>query len=138
MLRRIAVVALALVAAQSGHAAGDPNHPFDRGNAFLRLCKNKHPEAGATGKVACESFVAGYVTAYKRVFNHLLIVEYPKFKPNERLSPSLSYFCLGEDKELEQITDVVVEYLQRHPESRHGDTGDLILKAMEEGFPCEP
>jgi len=36
-----------------------------------------------------------------------------------------------------QFIDVVVDYLQRHPEKRHGDASWLVGDALIEKFPCE-
>ena len=35
-----------------------------------------------------------------------------------------------------QERDVVVTYLQRHPETRHQEAGGLVLAALIEAFPC--
>jgi Rap1a immunity proteins len=35
-----------------------------------------------------------------------------------------------------QVKDVVVRYLEKHPESRHAVGASLVLAALYEAFPC--
>jgi hypothetical protein len=45
-------------------------------------------------------------------------------------------FCLSGDIELGQLRDVVRLWLQAHPEKRHLPASDLVVKALNEKFPC--
>jgi len=35
-----------------------------------------------------------------------------------------------------QVEDIVVNYLNKHPEKRHFDVSGLVLDALSEAFPC--
>lgn len=45
-------------------------------------------------------------------------------------------FCPPEPVEDEQIVEVALDYLQRHPETRHLQAANLTLRAWREQWPC--
>ena len=46
-------------------------------------------------------------------------------------------FCLVAGVEDKQLGDVVREYLQKHPETRHRSAGRLVIGALFAAFPCK-
>jgi hypothetical protein len=44
--------------------------------------------------------------------------------------------CPGEGVTQEQIADVVIKWLDKHPEKRNLPAPYLIMKALNEAFPC--
>jgi Rap1a immunity proteins len=45
--------------------------------------------------------------------------------------------CLPETAITQQLVDVGLDYIRKHPEKRHFDAGDLLLFAWSEAWPCK-
>ena len=46
--------------------------------------------------------------------------------------------CLPQQSTGEQAQDVVMRYLEQHPEWRHQPAAGLVADALAEAFPCKP
>ncbi|ENZ0347224.1 Rap1a/Tai family immunity protein [Morganella morganii] len=46
-------------------------------------------------------------------------------------------FCPPERSALKQMTDIVTDYLIKHPEKRNTQGADLVSIALSEKFPCK-
>ncbi|EJD6037793.1 Rap1a/Tai family immunity protein [Morganella morganii] len=46
-------------------------------------------------------------------------------------------FCPPERSALKQMTDIVTDYLIKHPEKRNAQGADLVAIALSEKFPCK-
>ena len=44
--------------------------------------------------------------------------------------------CVPREETGEQVVDVVIQYLGRHPEERHYGAPGIIAHALQEAFPC--
>jgi hypothetical protein len=45
--------------------------------------------------------------------------------------------CPGKHVTEEQVTDVVIKWLEDHPAKRHLPAPYIIMKALNEAFPCD-
>jgi hypothetical protein len=45
--------------------------------------------------------------------------------------------CIPSEATLAQVRDVVIRYLQEHPEERHYAASSLSLRALVLAFPCK-
>ena len=52
------------------------------------------------------------------------------------MADNLLGFCPPQDAQYSQHLDIVVNYLTKHPESRHESARTLVVSALEEAFPC--
>jgi len=83
------------------------------GNELLRKCV----PATWNEFFYCEGYLAGVAET-----------PWPTVPPQRVCSPA--------GVTLDQITNIVVRYLQAHPETRHGPAPALIIAALAEAFPC--
>jgi hypothetical protein len=88
------------------------------GNDLLDWCKKPVP-MGAM----CVGYIVGASDANLDFFNAL---------GAEHL------FCIPNGVTREQTRDVVVKYLNAHPERRHFSASSQVPQALEEAFPCTP
>lgn len=54
-----------------------------------------------------------------------------------QFSEGILRYCLFGTVEIGQMSDVIVKYLQEHPETRHETARYLSLTALQEAFPCQ-
>lgn len=45
--------------------------------------------------------------------------------------------CVPNRAQVGQLRDVVIKYLDEHPEHRHYSADSIVVTALREGFPCE-
>ncbi|TXH26481.1 MAG: hypothetical protein E6Q99_04545 [Elusimicrobia bacterium] len=55
-----------------------------------------------------------------------------------QFSDKILGFCSPANAELRQHVDIVVQYLEAHPESRHESARWLVTEAFRKSFPCSP
>jgi hypothetical protein len=85
---------------------------FFTGNQLYSICQ--------TDRSACQMYVAGaydMTSVYEKVLNKLTV-------------------CSGEGVVLDQATDVVINYLRNHPETRGIDAPLQISTALMAAWPC--
>jgi hypothetical protein len=90
-----------------------------KGNDLLRLCTSHD-----TGEL---NFCSGYIEGIRDgiVWADVGRKSQPRFAVSDKVTQ-------------QQLKDVVVKYLNEHPETRHKPAGMLILIALNEAFPPEP
>ena len=47
-----------------------------------------------------------------------------------------NFYCFPEKVIVKQITEIVANYLQKHPEKRHLPASALVVIALKDAFPC--
>lgn len=52
----------------------------------------------------------------------------------ESMNPGSQLLCLPDNGTNEQIFDVVIAYLKKHPDKRHFGAGALVVTALREAF----
>jgi hypothetical protein len=85
---------------------------FDDGNDLLRLCKSTNPFE--------KYFCAGYVEAISDALDAGTVAGFRG--------------CVDIGVHTSQLTDIVVQYLQRNPSQRHLG-GGLVAAAISQAFP---
>ena len=91
---------------------------FYTGNKLYEYCK------------AAESFGGGVCGGY--VVGVLAGVEFV-----EGATKGVQTICIPDSATAGQVRDVVVRYLDAHPEKRHLHAGGLVWAALSAAFPCE-
>jgi len=91
------------------------------GNDLLRDCTNENVKASQS---FCVGFIAGTWSG--------AAIEGADYHPNK---PN---FVIPNEADLRQLKDVVVKFLNGHPEERHLSAGVLVLLALKEAFPPTP
>ena len=112
---------LVLLPVSEGQSGQTPNVPAYSGNDLLRDCTNDNVRASQS---FCVGFIAGAWAG--------ALIEgsvYHPGKPN---------FVIPNEANLSQLKDVVVKFLNEHPEQRHLPAGVLVLLALKEAFPPAP
>jgi hypothetical protein len=114
---KIAMLSTLLVLGNAGNAfAGDPYQSSESGKTLLAKCVGA-PEL----RLVC----GGYTTGIYDLVN---------FLEADELMPHRHCFASGVSRG--QILDVIVQYLQNHPEALHRGAGDLRMEALEKAWPC--
>lgn len=95
-------------------AAVLPAHAgFDSGNRLYEDCR----ASNYFNRGYCGGYVIGVVDAVER-------------------SGSGPRICVPEGATKGQLADVVLKYLEDHPERRNRDAGELVPEALHAAFPC--
>jgi len=117
------VMAVALFWSASVFSQNIPMGRFESGNDLIGLCSD--------GRVAFESYCRGYAVG---VADALMAVN--AMKANGYAIPTA---CIpsGEHVKSEQVRDVVLQYLNAHPEKRHEPAAGHALMALQAAFPCK-
>jgi hypothetical protein len=114
MKRAVALLGLVLWA-QAGWGGGT----FINGNELLSKCSE---EADNRHWGVC----SGYISSASDVYETLL----------EWKEVELRH-CLPEGVRVRQLEQVVLKYLNEHPEKLHRAASGLVLNALYEAFPCK-
>ena len=113
MLRTLVFGSLVLtVLATSAAAEEGEAFAFDNGDTLLRYCKEED-----------DPFASGYCMG--------VIIG-----SHDALTWGHTKFCKPRDIVVQQIRDIVVQYLDRNPEKRHLVATELVYFALKEQFPC--
>jgi len=96
--------------------AGDTYQSAESGNTLLAKC---------VGPPELQLVCAGYTTA---IYDTINFLEANHVMPKRHCFPS------GVSRS--QLRDVIVHYLQNHPEKRHAGAGALGIEALQEAWPC--
>lgn len=108
------------------------------GNELLAICKDSNLAAQGY----CLGYVKGLIEGLK------LGAAVPMMRINQeggdtpiedidRLSSEFLGFCLPEEAELSQFHDLIIGYLERTPQDRHGSARLLGQIALAEAYPCQ-
>jgi hypothetical protein len=109
MFRKLMLAASAVLGVGSPAQAGDG---FKSGNLLLDNCNGRY------SRQICIGYVTGAVDA--------AVLFGWKAGCSDHPGPV----------EAGQFVDIVVNYLNKHPEKRHFDASGLVLDAVNEAFPC--
>ena len=85
------------------------------------------------------SFALGYVAGVAdRAMNDEAVVvgSLLAHKFTEGPGPLILDVCIPEGVILQQLVDVVCQYVNEHPESRQGNGADLVHEATQKSWPC--
>ena len=112
------------------------------GDILYGVCRNDDEASSAT----CFAFVDGALQGHRDgatlaflTFFNLVALEVSKEKYEQlkhtKVSNLLGY-CLPDGISGEQLTDTFLRYLSNNPEIRHRDGSALLMRALDEAFPC--
>jgi hypothetical protein len=87
---------------------------FFLGNALWRMCQ--------TDRGSATLVVMGMTDAFTSIA--------------EPENPGVPLFCVRENVNGAQVTDIVCHWLRDNPKTRESPASDLALKALGEAFPC--
>lgn len=90
------------------------------GNLLLKICRG--------GNAGQEGYCLGYVTGISDGITTLQMLNPPHWTP----------ICKPDRVTDRQLRDVVVQYLDDHPEERHEPISLLTVVAMRAAWPCPP
>jgi hypothetical protein len=121
VIRTALALFLVLLPAPEGQSRQTPSVPAYSGNDLLRDCTN---DKAIKSLSFCLGFIAGTWSGAA-----IEGVDYHPGKPN---------FVIPSEADLPQLKDVVVKFLNEHPEERHLSAGVLVLLALKEAFPPTP
>ena len=111
----MASLLLVLAGVRSGWA-GDTYESLESGNTLLAKC---------VGPPELQLVCAGYTAA---IYDMIAMLEAGGAMPKQH--------CFPTDVTRLQIRDVIVRYLQDHPEKRHTGAAGLARDALQEAWPC--
>ncbi len=108
--------------------------PEDSGNAFVRLCSAADEPGNSSFSneqvvvaMDCMAYVRGVVDGIE------LSSRLAEFKTKQN---ALKLFCRPDNVEGGQMVRIVLRFIRDHPERAQFLTEILILKSMENAFPC--
>jgi hypothetical protein len=112
MLRVMTAAALLLTAVPAMAQDGPGIVQFESGNKLLEHCTQSVD--------FCSGYIAGIADAIRA----------------QEVS-ALWSACIPAPVFTNQTKDIVIRYLKRHPETRHGSGANLASAALAEAFPCK-
>jgi hypothetical protein len=136
MVCRAAIVAGLVFAAQAASSAADIDNPFGTGNLFLPLCTGEDPLWGGEGTRLCTTYIAGFLEGFSG--GVVRAVDAGSQADADVAIKRFRGYCLPSGVTGGQLRDVLVQYLEENPASRHKSVGPLVLRAFQEAFPCKP
>ncbi len=104
-----ALLAIGCLSAQAG---------FDTGNRLYEDCR----AANYFNRGYCGGYVTGIVDTIESLQLRGVL-------PADAL-------CIPDESTKGQLVDVVLKYLEKHPERRHLEAGSLVPEALNRAFPC--
>lgn len=114
---RVYLAGLALTCLWGGPVAAAPStFSLSTGNDLLVVCED---EASNVSFGICYGFILGVLSRDRLA---------------GAISPGGQIVCLPANVSNSQTKDVVVQYLKSHPNFRHYDAGQLVMKALDEAF----
>ena len=117
------VMAVALFWSVSVFSQSFPMGRFESGNDLIQVCSDDHH----FNQAYCKGYAVGVADALMAV---------NAMKANGYAIPTA---CIpsGEHVKSEQVRDVVLQYLNAHPEKRHEPAAGHALMALQAAFPCK-
>ena len=86
---------------------------FQSGNDLLRDCEAQRP--------ACVAYIEGALDMWVN---------------GQTFGRSRKIVCLAPGVEAGQLRDIVIQWLNTHPEDRHLEASGLVIIAAAQAFPC--
>lgn len=104
---------------------GQANAALFSGGYMLQLCERgeKGEEIVVGGHTACQAYIAG-------------LIDYHQLLRSLGTSPSVD-ICVPDDANMNDIQDIVYEYLLKHEDSDGFIAAPAIALALFEHYPCE-
>lgn len=125
-----AILCLVAFATATPASAEDPSLT---GNQLLEIC-------GASDDLAQQGFCIGYtvgvVEGMKWGVGGPMLRAGKTTEEANKMTEALLSFCVPEGATWGQYRDVVIGYLERNPQDRHGSARLLAQLALVEAFPC--
>jgi hypothetical protein len=114
-MRRYAVAILIFITVSFSASAVED---MSSGNYYYNLCQNAKKQENLTFEDALKiGECVGFVNALYSL-------------------KSVFAFCPSFEVTIQQINDIYLNYLEKHPTIRHRDGGALFILAMQQAFPC--
>ena len=111
MTHRVLIATALLMSGAAAHA------DYVSGNSLFQNCTSRD----ATKQIDCLNQIFGAASGIRIVSDVW----------------ELSVLCVPDGVEASQMRDIVVRWLQRHPEKRHYTIGAVTLSALREAWPCK-
>lgn len=115
LVHALAAIATAL-AMMTAATAATPVHAVMHGNDLLQGCKSIPDDPDELD--GCDTYIVGVTDAL------------------EIVSQRLTNICRPQSHAIQQLRDIVVNWLLEHPEERHRPAAKLIGLALAEAWPC--
>jgi len=125
MTRAILVIAALGTAISFAAAQPQATNLAESGNSFLATCEN----AGNSNDTSVSSFTRGLCFGYVSGVSDG--IELAQSLPSMHAD-----YCLPSESTNGQKFDTVVKFIKQHPEIRHWQTRELLLRGLTEAFPC--
>jgi hypothetical protein len=95
---------------------------FATGNTLLDACRSEERDS------ICSGYIAGIADAINNSMYSIL-------RP-DKSGTNMALVCTTKRILLPQLVDVVVRFLESHPEMRHYAAASLVGAALSDAFPC--
>lgn len=99
------------------------------GNELYTTCTSEDPNHD----YICFTYITGVFEGWTLTGMDDII----SFPEGHSFVPDLLNFCAPVGYTRQQMVDVVIKYLEEHPEARHDYAAKLILEAHQQVFPCD-
>lgn len=119
-------------------------YPLSSGSSLLSACKKDVARTeGATLSNAdkarglmCAAYIKGFVEGHDTIAILLATRQYGGKPANSKMD-TFRLFCYPATVAVEQLTRVVIRYLEQHPETLHLHPVLTVTAALREAFPCQ-
>jgi hypothetical protein len=112
-------------------ASAQTEHPYDSGNAFLRICstveKEQRTVAETQHALECMFYIAGFVQGVE--------IGNTATKVQKQIQAPMP-FCRPDNVENAQLVKIVLKYIRENPEDAHQPTMMVAMWAFQNAFPC--
>ncbi len=119
-------------------------YPLSSGSGLLSACKQGVARTeGATLSnfdkargLMCAAYIKGFVEGHDTMAILLATRQYGGKAANSKME-TFRLFCYPETVAVQQLTRVVIRYLEQHPETLHLPPVLTVTEALREAFPCQ-
>ena len=119
-------------------------YPLSSGSGLLSACKKDVARTeGATLSnydkargLMCAAYIKGFVEGHDTIAILLATRQYGRKPANSKMD-TFRLFCYPETVAVQQLTRVVIRYLEQHPETLHLHPVRTVTEALREAFPCQ-
>lgn len=119
-------------------------YPLSSGTALLSACKKDMARLeGATLSnfdkargLMCAAYIKGFIEGHETTAFLLATRQYGE-KVARSKADTFRLFCYPQAAAVQQLTQVVIRYLEQHPEKLHLHPVHTVTDALTEAFPCQ-
>ncbi len=119
-------------------------YPLSNGSSLLSACKKDVARTeGVTLSnfdkargLMCAAYIKGFVEGHDTMAILLAKRQYGGKAANSK-TKTFRLFCYPETVAVQQLTRVVIRYLEQHPETLHLHPVLTVTQALREAFPCQ-